>query len=265
MKLFYREYGDGKPIIIAHGLFGMSDNWISVAKALASDFKVYVPDMRNHGKSPHSSDHTYEAMSNDLYEFIEDRKLENAVFIGHSMGGKTVLQFAEKHPEKVSGMVIIDISPKQYVPDAAFFKKALNHKILLESMRKINLKEAKNRAELTELLQANFKNIFLIQLVQKNIYRDKNKQFRWKINVEALRNHLSEMRREIKLTDAVKSIKTLFVFGENSPYFRNTDKMFIKKKLPAAEIRIIPKSGHLIHIEQEKQFIDTILSFLKKV
>jgi len=263
MKLFYREYGDGEPIIIVHGLFGMSDNWISVAKALASDFKVYVPDMRNHGKSPYSPIHTYDAMSEDLSEFIKNRRIEKASFIGHSMGGKTVLQFAENHLEKVASLVVIDISPKQYFPNAGFFKKALNHKVLLETMQKINLKEAKNRAELTKLLQTNFKNIFLLQLVLKNIYRDKNKQFRWKINIEALRKHLSEMRREIKLTEAVKSIKTLFIFGENSPYFEINDKIFIHARFPKAKIKIINGAGHLIHIEKENDLIKTISNFIK--
>ncbi len=138
MKLFYRKYGEGKPLIITHGLFGMSDNWIPVAKKLAEHFKVYLPDMRNHGRSPHSEIHTYKAMSNDLFEFIEDKNIEKAIFVGHSMGGKTVLQFAEKFPERVKKMIIIDISPAEYIPSDEFFKRALNHKLFLEKLKTLN-------------------------------------------------------------------------------------------------------------------------------
>jgi len=263
MKLFYREYGKGEPVIIVHGLFGMSDNWIPIAKSLASDFKVYLPDMRNHGKSPHSSVHTYNVMSSDLYEFTEELKLKNAVFIGHSMGGKTVLQFAENHPEKLASMIIIDISPQQYFPNTAFLKTALNHKVLLQSMQKINLKKAGNRKELTELLQTRFKDPFLLQLAQKNILKNKNNQFEWKINIKALDHNLFEIQREILLTDVVKSIKTLFIFGKDSPYFNTQNKILIQTRLPKAKINIINGSGHLIHIEKENDLIRTISNFIK--
>ncbi len=262
MKLFYREYGEGEPIIIAHGLFGMSDNWIPVAKKLAEKYKVYVPDMRNHGNSLHSENHTYRAMSCDLFEFIEDKNIEKAIFIGHSMGGKTVLQFAENFPERVKKMIIEDISPAKYTPSNEFFKSALNHKLLLENLKTVNLNTFKNRTELTAFVNKKFKNPFLIQLILKNIKKEKT-GFAWKINIEAFYKNLSEMRREIKLSENVKTIETLFIFGGNSPYFREKDKEYIKTFLPKSEIKIIPGAGHLIHIEKEKEFISEIEAFIK--
>ncbi|NOZ34867.1 MAG: alpha/beta fold hydrolase [Chlorobi bacterium] len=260
MKLFYREYGKGEPIIITHGLFGMSDNWIPIAKKLAENFKVYLPDMRNHGNSPHSEIHTYDAMSNDILEFIEDRNIKNAIFAGHSMGGKAVLQFAEKFPERVTKMIIIDISPEKYIPDEKFFKKALNHKLLLEKLKTVNLELPDNRKELNELITLEFQNPFISQLILKNI-RKNNERFYWKINIAALYKHLYEMQRKIKLTEKVKDIKTLFIFGGNSPYFNKNDKVYIKTVLPKSEIKIIPDVGHLIHIENENELIKRIFSF----
>lgn len=262
MKLFYREYGEGEPIIITHGLFGMSDNWIPIAKKLAEKYKIYVPDMRNHGNSPHSDIHTYEAMSRDLFEFIEDKNIEKAIFIGHSMGGKTVLQFAEKFPERVKKMIIVDISPALYIPTNEFFKKALNHKLLLENLKNINLNTFKNRAELTAFVNKNFKNPFLIHLILKNVKKEKS-GFVWKININAFYDNLSEMRRKIKLSENVKNIETLFIFGSNSPYFRGKDKEYIKTHLPKSEIKIIPGAGHLIHIEKEDYLTNIIKSFTK--
>ncbi len=262
MKLFYREYGESEPLIIAHGLFGMSDNWIPVAKKLAEHFKIYVPDMRNHGNSPHSDIHTYVATSDDLFEFIEDKNIKKAIFIGHSMGGKTVLQFAEKFTERVKKIIIIDISPREYVPDENFFKKALNHKLFLEKLKTVNLNEVKNRKELNELIISKFQNPFLAQLVLKNIKKTAT-GFEFKININAFLNNLNEMRREIELSEKVRNIKTMFIFGGNSPYFSEDDKTYIKNTLPEAEIKIIPEAGHTIHIEKEKELIKTILAFSK--
>ena len=261
MKLFFREYGNGIPIIIAHGLFGMSDNWISVAKILSEGFKVYLLDSRNHGQSPHSKIHTYEALSKDIFEFLNNKKIDKAHFIGHSMGGKTVLQFAKNHPGKILSMTIVDISPKKYILSDNFFKKTLNHKLLLEELRKVNLSGLKNRKELTEYLQNKFVNYFQLQLILKNI-KTENKKFVWKINIDALYNHLNEIRDEIKPTIEMQKIKTQFIFGGNSPYSNQEDRIYIKENLPQAEIKIIPNAGHLVHIEKQQDFIKVFSYFI---
>jgi len=260
MKLFYREYGSGKPVIIAHGLFGMSDNWIPVAKRLSEVFKIYLLDMRNHGNSPHSSIHTYKAMSEDLLEFIKDKDIEKAIFIGHSMGGKAVLQFAEHYPDKVQKMIIADISPKEYIPSEDFFKKALNHKLFIEKLLKINLQNYKTRKELSKFLENEIRNPFLIQLILKNIQKTNNGFLREK-NLKTIYSHLKEIRREIELSKNVKTLKTLFLFGENSPYFRKEDNLFIEKHFVNYKIKIIPKAGHLIHIDNKNSFVNAVLSF----
>jgi pimeloyl-ACP methyl ester carboxylesterase len=113
MKLFYRSIGSGPPLIILHGLFGQSDNWLTIARWIAERYTVFLPDMRNHGQSPHAPVHSYPAMSDDLSEFMEDLSIVNRLLIGHSMGGKTAMTFALEHPGKVQKMVIIDISPRK--------------------------------------------------------------------------------------------------------------------------------------------------------
>ncbi|MEZ5084311.1 MAG: alpha/beta fold hydrolase [Bacteroidales bacterium] len=88
MKLFYRHFGEGQPVIILHGIFGISDNWVTIGRRLSERFEVFIPDQRNHGQSPHSSTFNYVAMADDLFEFIEDHQIINPVIIGHSMGEK---------------------------------------------------------------------------------------------------------------------------------------------------------------------------------
>jgi len=114
MKLFFREEGSGFPIVIIHGLYGSSDNWLTVAKKLAPHYHVYSVDQRNHGHSPNSDIHDFESMKNDLAEFFEDHKIEKAIVIGHSMGGKTAMWFAAEYPERIEKLIVADIAPKDY-------------------------------------------------------------------------------------------------------------------------------------------------------
>jgi len=262
LKLFYREYGEGKPIIIAHGLFAMSDSWVPVAKQLAKTNKVYILDLRNHGQSPHSEFHTYDAMSNDFLEFMDNLNIEKATFIGHSMGGKAVMQFANSYPERVEKMIIVDISPRYYIHDDEFAKRTINHKRLLEVLQKVNLKDFKNRKEIINYFSEYFNDIFILQLIQKNITKNRVGEFKWKINVEALYSNLHEIVKEVKLTENVRNIKTMFVFGEASPYFIESDKHIIANYFNDAKIKIVKNAGHLLHIENEKEFIDYISLFL---
>ena len=112
MKLFYRIYGEGPPLIILHGLYGSSDNWVSVAKKISNKFTVYLPDLRNHGNSPHSEIHDYEALSDDIIEFAEARQLSRFFLAGHSMGGKTAVSVAVRKPELLMGLIVADIPDK---------------------------------------------------------------------------------------------------------------------------------------------------------
>ena len=121
MKLFYRHFGVGAPIIILHGLFGLSDNWVTHAKRIAEKFSVYLPDLRNHGQSPHSPTFNYAAMADDLYEFIDEHKLKNPVIIGHSMGGKVAMWFALEYPDLLEKLIVVDISPAKYADRDAHF------------------------------------------------------------------------------------------------------------------------------------------------
>ena len=107
-------------MIILHGLFGQSDNWNSLAKQFGeSGYEVYAADQRNHGLSPHSDEWNYQVMSDDLHELIMDNHLTGVILLGHSMGGKTVMQYTLQHPEMVDKLIVADIAPKYYPPQHA--------------------------------------------------------------------------------------------------------------------------------------------------
>ncbi|MFT5310827.1 MAG: esterase, partial [Bacteroidia bacterium] len=143
MRLHFKEYGEGKPLVILHGLFGSLDNWFSISKAFADKHHVYLVDQRNHGQSPHYDSHTYEEMADDLFEFFQEHGLKDAVLMGHSMGGKTALLFASEHGELLSKLVVVDMGVKQY---------PVHHDLIIRSMQALDLEVMNSRKEAEESL-----------------------------------------------------------------------------------------------------------------
>jgi esterase len=179
MELFFRTVGEqGQPVIILHGLFGSSDNWLTVSKSIAEDHKVYLVDQRNHGRSPHDPVFTYEAMVEDLKHFIEGNNIENPIIIGHSMGGKTAMGFAVKYPSMLDKLVVVDIAPKYY--------KIRHHK-LIESMATLDLVNVKSRNEAEAHLSTGIPDFGERQFIMKNLYRDEENNFRWRANLEVIK------------------------------------------------------------------------------
>ena len=113
MELNYKKLGEGQPLIILHGLFGSLDNWLTLAKYWAENYEVWLIDQRNHGKSPHADEHSYELMAQDLKKFMEENHIENPIILGHSMGGKTAMEFAITFP--LLYIMVKHIKEKWYV------------------------------------------------------------------------------------------------------------------------------------------------------
>lgn len=263
MELFYRKLGEsGTPIVILHGLYGASDNWISIGKQLSLSHQVYLLDLRNHGNSPHNNSHKYSDLVADLSEFIQKNEIQKPILIGHSMGGKTAMLLALQYPSLISKLIVIDIAPKNYNPKST---KALEHKELIKTMLAIKLDEFSNRKDIAEKLNSLILPIRTQQLILKNIKREKNK-FQWKINLTALQQNLNHLLRGFDNTDSLKFTKeTLFIKAQNSNYIQKEDAEIIKTLFPFALIKEIPEAGHWVHIEQTKLLISEIKFFLKSV
>ena len=155
MKLFFRQAGTtGTPIIILHGIFGSSDNWLGIGKVLGEHHRVFMVDQRNHGQSPHSDIFNYEVMAADLKEFIDEYQLENPIIIGHSMGGKTVMQFALNYPDAFAKLIVVDIAPKFY---------PVHHTMILQGLNAVNLETLSSRTEANEQLKRFDERLLVLQ------------------------------------------------------------------------------------------------------
>jgi len=268
MKLFFRKYGEAAPpLIIVHGLYGSSDNWVSIARDLADRFEVFVVDQRNHGQSPHSPQHDYPSMREDLRELMDDQGIKKAVLIGHSMGGKTVMSFAEAWPERVQALVSVDIAPKSYRNLALASRTAANHSNMIEAMMEVDLSKIESREDADLALAASIGSERIRGFLLKNLRRDADGTFAWRINLEAISNNLEAIfegmdREAIAARGGITGFPALFISGGDSEYIRARDYQMIKDIFPTAEIVTVQGAGHWVHAEQPDLLVKTIRYFL---
>lgn len=252
MHLYFRKLGTGKPIVILHGLFGSSDNWLTVSKAFAEKYEVFLIDLRNHGQSPHTKSHTYEEMAEDLAQFLVQNNLEKIILIGHSMGGKTAMAFAQKYPQKIEKLIIVDISPRYYPP---------HHQRELDALHSLDLSTLQNRQEADEIMAKTIPELGIRQFLLKNLYRTEDGIFKWRMNLPVLTAQINRIGEE-SLKNSTISIPTLFLRGENSDYISENDIKLIQTIFTNAQTKTISNAGHWIQAEQPKAFQDVVFNFL---
>jgi len=253
MKLFFRELGQGKPIIILHGLFGSSDNWLTQAKLFAPLYKVFSVDLRNHGQSPHSDDFDYASMVGDLNEFMQDQKISDPVIIGHSMGGKTAMNFALAHADKISKLIVVDISPRAY---------NLEHYTIVEGLKSIPIDKLSSRNEADEILSQSVPEGDVRQFLLKNLQRKNAGGFSWKINLPVIANKLSNVGVDLKFRGQFEK-PTLFIRGAKSKYVRDEDWKRITEIFPAAQLETM-NTGHWVQAEKPQEFAELVMQWLSK-
>jgi esterase len=254
MKLFYRQTGEnGTPIIILHGLFGSSDNWLTLGKILGETHCVYMLDQRNHGQSPRSDVFDYNVMAEDLKEFIDDHTLEHPILIGHSMGGKTVMQFAMNYPNSFSKMIVVDIAPKFY---------PVHHTMILQGLASIDLKTLKSRTDANEQLKRFEENEGVRQFLLKNLWRnpEKNNEFDWRINVPVISKNIDIVGHELTNEHPVNK-PVLFIRGSESHYIQNDDERKIWELFPNYELVTIEGAGHWVQADKPQEFIESVQRF----
>ena len=254
MELNYKELGEGsKSLIILHGLFGSSDNWLTIGRKLSEEYKVYIVDQRNHGDSPHSDEHSYKAMAQDLADFIKQHKIENPHIMGHSMGGKTAMHFAVTHPDLFDKLIVVDIAPKAY---------PVHHDQILEGLKSIDLDAVKTRSDADKQLSEYVPELGVRQFLLKNLNRDAKKQYSWKINLDVLDKNIEQISEGLEKRLATEK-PVLFVGGKNSYYIKEGDYITINNFFPNAKIEMVEGAGHWIHAEKPEEFLSIIEDFLR--
>ena len=251
MKLHYKTFGEGFPMIILHGLFGSGDNWVSISKRFSEYYKVIVVDQRNHGHSPWSDEMNYDHLSQDLKELCDDLKIDKAIVLGHSMGGKTAMRFCQKYPASISKLIVADIGRKKY---------PMHHEKIIQGLSAIDFNVVKSRNGAKEILMNYIQDAGTLQFLLKNLYWIEKGQLAWRMNLPAIIENmdmiLAEIPPEIVLTP------TLFLEGEKSSYIEQSDYDDLLYYFPNSEFETIYNAGHWLHAENPIDFYDIVTDFL---
>lgn len=237
-----------------HGLLGMSDNFIPVAKKLAGQYKVILPDLRNHGNSPHSEDFDLNVLTEDILELFHKLNLNSAVIIGHSLGGRVAISAALKYPDMFSRLIVEDMAPRKYSGN-----KSINS--LLQAMNRLDLKSRKSISEIDESLKQLIPDARNRQLVLKNIARKGEGVYDWKLNLKVITTKVESLMTPV-FEEVTFPKPTLFLKGGKSNLIRPEDYEIIYKFFPAATIEIIPNAGHWVHADEPQLFLEKVSAFL---
>lgn len=256
MILNYKVFGDGFPLVILHGLLGSLDNWQTIAKKLSEHYRVYIVDQRNHGKSPHSADFNYDLLAGDLREFYETHHISRAHLIGHSMGGKTVMQFALNYPELVAGLIVVDITPSLYRDQ---------HQQVFQALFNAKAEKAHEREEVADSLRNTLKDETTVQFLMKGLVRDDiGKHFSWKFNLLSLYDNYGEISRSLNVLNPYSG-PVLFIKGEKSNYINTVNYAELATLFPNHQLTEIKGSGHWVHADKPMEFTVEVERFLQSI
>ncbi|MEE9406675.1 MAG: alpha/beta fold hydrolase [Polaribacter sp.] len=244
--------GEGKPLLILHGYFGMSDNWKTLGNLFADNFEVHLIDQRNHGRSFHEDEFNYEVLVDDLYKYIQQYQLENIYLIGHSMGGKTAMLFAVTYPELVDKLVIVDISPRMYQP---------HHNAILAGLNSVDFSVQNSRKLVEEKIAELIPEFGVRQFLLKNVYWIEKGQLAYRFNLESLTENNSEVGEALPSFTVFEN-ETLFLKGSKSNYISQDEEPIIDAHFPNSKIVEIKNAGHWLHVENPKDFYSEVCAFL---
>lgn len=257
MQLHYKKYGEGKPLIILHGLFGISDNWVTFAKKIADlGYAVYIPDQRNHGQSPHSPAFNYLALVDDLFEFIDEHELEDAIVLGHSMGGKVAMRYALENPQFLSALIVVDISLRAY-------QARPHHKNIIKAMKQVDFDKVQTRKDVETILKESITNPKIRLFVMKNLHREGQTDFKWRLNLDGICDNLDQMFDGIQIPEAFTK-PTLIIRGGDSDYIIDEDIPDLESAFPNQTFHTIKGATHWVHAEAPELFYLYVSQFLQK-
>lgn len=255
--LFYRVSGPetAPPMVILHGVFGSSDNWLSVSRAIAeAGFRVYLPDQRNHGRSGWAEHFDYALLAADLHDFIRSHSLKDPVVVGHSMGGKVAMQAALTDPELIGKLVVVDIAPRYY---------PVHHDRLLRGMNALPLETLKSRQEADEFFSQYEDVPGVRQFILKNLYRTDGGAFAWRLNLPLLTARIDAVGSEIGGHGEHYDGPTLFLRGEASGYVTQEDLPAIARLFPHYRLESIAGAGHWVQADQPEAFTAALMAFAR--
>ncbi len=253
LELFSRELGEAiaPNLVILHGLLGTSDNWQTLGKRFAETHRVHLIDQRNHGRSPHHPVHSYEAMAEDVLHYLDERNIQRASIIGHSMGGKTALVFAHRYPDRVQKLVIADMAARAYAP---------HHGPIFDALLSAPIEGAESRSVIENHLMARLDDVGVVAFLMKNLRREKSGGFTWRPNLAVLAPAIGAVVGQVPL--GMNTLPTLAIYGGKSNYVNADDLDQFQSACMQFQSHEIEDAGHWLHASHPDEFFEEVVDFL---
>ncbi|XP_049519918.1 protein ABHD11 [Dermacentor silvarum] len=263
------ESSKAPPVIVLDAIFGVRSNWSELSQAIASQTgrNVYAVDARNHGDSPHTSDMDYALMAADMELFMREHGLPKAAFVGHSMGGRTVMRLALKTPSLVERIVVVDVGPSSVpaivgnylVPQQLDAMDA----VLPRLSPDLSVEEAHREADRMLAGRATLENPSIRSLLLANLRRNGDR-YEWRVNVKSVRDNLPKLVRAEDLKGFTSDVDALFICGGQSPYVTSVEHGAIRRAFPNARIVTVEGAGHWVHRDRPAIFLNLVKNFVAR-
>jgi len=258
LDLYTRISGapDQPTVVLLHGLFGCSANWGAIARRLAAHYRVLVPDLRNHGQSPHHPDNDYPAMVEDVLGLLDAQQTGAAILVGHSMGGKVAMHLALNHPQRVAGIAVVDMAPLRYSHD---------FEAVLSAFRAVDLASVRSRADADAQMRARISGAGVRAFLLQNLVKGAE-GWAWRANLDAL----AGAQRQItgfpqQGVGAQYRGPTAFIYGELSDYVGAAREPEIRRFFPQATLCPVADAGHWVYADQPQGFQACLEAFLRGI
>jgi esterase len=242
-----------RQLIVLHGLFGSSDNWQTAGKLLSEHFNVHLLDLPNHGRSPRTERYDYDMLAEAVHRYAEENRLDNLWLLGHSMGGKAAMRFAQRYPQSVSALMVADMGVKQYRP---------HHDFVFNAVNQVDLANVQSRKEVEDIIAREISDWGIQQFILKGLTRSPEGLYVWRTNFGALERNMHEILAAIPLEKV--QVPTLFMAGGKSDYIRPEDHSDIGLIFPQSRIITIPDAGHWIHAEKPEEVARAAAEFARQ-
>jgi pimeloyl-ACP methyl ester carboxylesterase len=241
------------PIVILHGFLGMADNWRSHALRLGEQYDVWCLDLRNHGRSPHTPVFDYPSMAADVARLCQENDLRNLILVGHSMGGKVAMEYLRQHSDRVSRLIVADMSPRAYTP---------HHEAVLAALQAVNLEQIANRAEAEAAMTRHLPDVTTVQFLLKSLARTPEGRFEWRFNLPVVARQYANIIAGIEPYPAPLALPTLFIRGGNSHYVDEPGLELAHRMFSQLQVHTLPGVGHWVHAEAPEPFLQAVLQFI---
>ena len=252
--LNYKSYGEGPAFVIMHGLFGMLDNWQTLARKWSGEYRVILVDLRNHGRSPHLEEMDYDLMAEDVATLLEELGIDECILLGHSMGGKVAMQTALTYPELVNRLIVVDIAPRRY---------RAGHDTIFAALEAFDPSTITDRKAAARAMESFVSDPGIQLFLLKNLARSPQGGFRWRMNLPVIKeNYLKLIGPVGQIGDEYDS-PSLFLRGGNSGYVQDDDLELIKMLFPSATLTTVAGAGHWVHAERPAELMAEVNAFLE--